>query len=113
MNEKKTAIKLLNKYADSYNLLEEENKILRTEIIDLRTNLNINKEIIQGLFQINGTKERKEFLLNKLKEENTSQGKQVEKIQIENEELRSKVIFLLIKILNKITGRKFPTNFRS
>lgn len=89
--EKDTALKLLNKYADSYKVLEEENKILRAEIIDLRTNLKINKDIIQGFFQMNNSEERSQFYVTKLNEENKSHTKHSEKLLRENEELRSKV----------------------
>ena len=37
--DKKTALKLINKYADSYNLIIQENKALKTEIDDLITML--------------------------------------------------------------------------
>ena len=47
--EKKTAIKILNKYADSYNNLVEENKSLQAEIKDLRANVKLNKEILSEL----------------------------------------------------------------
>ena len=47
---KKTALKLLNKYADSFNSIKEENKQLKIQIEDLNSNLKINKSIIEGFF---------------------------------------------------------------
>ena len=47
--EKKSALKLINKYAESYSILENENKQLKNEIRDLRLNLKINKEIRRTL----------------------------------------------------------------
>ena len=49
--EKHTAIKLLNKYADSYHLLENKILQLNRENSNLRANLLINKQIIQGFFK--------------------------------------------------------------
>ena len=49
--EKHTAIKLLKKYADSYHLLENKILQLKRENSDLKANLLINKEIIQGFFK--------------------------------------------------------------
>ena len=49
-NEKKTALKLINKYADSYNAIIQENKFLKSEIRDLNSNLKINKQIIEEFF---------------------------------------------------------------
>ena len=45
--DKKTALKLINKYADSYNCIIQENNFLKSEIKDLKDNLKINKQIIQ------------------------------------------------------------------
>ena len=39
--ETKTVLKLLNSYAESYNLLDKENKSLRQYISDLSTNLKL------------------------------------------------------------------------
>lgn len=89
--EKKTALKLLSKYADSYNILKDENKHLRAEIVDIKTNLKINKEIIHGFFQHNNIDDQNNFYLSKLKEENITLNTQIEKAQKEKEEIRNKV----------------------
>ena len=68
-----------------------ENKNLKREIVDLKTNLMINKEIIQGFFQLGNKEEKINFYLSKLKEENQNEKKIYEKIEKENEELRKKV----------------------
>ena len=67
-NEKKTALKLINKYADSYNSIILENKTLKIENNDLRSNLKINKEIIDGFFSNKTFKEKveKEKLITQL-----------------------------------------------
>ena len=38
-SEKTTALKLINKYADSYNSIIQENKILKSKIRNLNSNL--------------------------------------------------------------------------
>ena len=50
-NGKETAIKLINKYADEYHILEIENKNLKRINKDLKANIKINKEIIDSFFK--------------------------------------------------------------
>ena len=50
-NNTETAIKLLNKYADSYYQLEQQIKLLKKENNDLHQNILINKEIIQNFLK--------------------------------------------------------------
>jgi len=49
-NQKSAAIKLANKYAESYEILERENKVLQKEVEDLKANVTLNKSIIADLF---------------------------------------------------------------
>ena len=90
-DDKKTALKLLNKYADSYNQLELENKHLKAEIKDLKMNLKINKEIITGFFQHTSKEDKSIFYVNKLKEEVASLHDQKEKMKKENEDIKAEV----------------------
>ncbi len=96
--EKKIALKLLNKYADSYGLLEEENRQLRAEILDMKINLKINKEIIQGFFQLNSFEDKSTFYHTKLKEEVISLNMKIDKLILEKEDLKLKVNQLFTKI---------------
>lgn len=89
-DEKKVALKLINQYADQYKRIEEENRSLKTEIIDMRTNLKINKEIIEGLFK-GGDKDS--LITNKLKEENSLLIKRGDNLTKENEGLRQKIVY--------------------
>ena len=86
------------RYAESYNVLEEENKSLRTEIKDLKANLKINKEIIEGFFGSSSKKDQHTMYIGKLKEESVKLNKQFEKVTEERNELRSKV---RTQIINK------------
>lgn len=68
-NDKKTALKLINKYADSCNNVLLENKALKAEIKDLRDNIKINKEILKRkriqlvqLHQVSSEKDAKEWI---------------------------------------------------
>ena len=71
--------------------MEEENKSLRCEIKDLKANLKINKEIIEGFFNSSNKKDQNSMYINKLKEEIAKISSQLETILSERNELRSKV----------------------
>ena len=96
-NEKKAAIKILNKYflklkfsyADKYILLLEENKNLQKDIKDLKKNLKINKEIMSSFYS--NSNNSKDFIINKLKEENLNLYEILEKTVKERDTIRSKV----------------------
>src|SRR5689334_8586363 len=109
-DEKKVALKLINqcinnfknkfRYADSYKRVEEENKCLKVEIIDLKTNLKINKEIIEGLFiaskNVNSNQNQannNHLYVEKLKEEVEILNKRNDHIKKENEDLRGKITY--------------------
>ena len=47
--DKKTAVKLINSYAESYKIKEEENQKLKQKILDLKDNLKANKEMIENV----------------------------------------------------------------
>ena len=82
---------LLFRYAESYNILEDENKSLRSEIQDLKANLKINKEVIEGFFGCQNKKDKISIYINKLKEEISNLNFQNEIISEERHKIRSKV----------------------
>ena len=88
---KKTALKLLNKYADSFNTIKEENKQLKIQIQDLNSNLKINKSIIESFFSKLNSKERESSIISKIQEENSNLYKQNEELRKKIEELNSKM----------------------
>ena len=92
-NEKKTALKLINKYADSYNVIIQENKTLKTEIKDLRANLKINKEIIECFFSQKQPKEKTQICISKFKEESQKLYSQNEQLNKEIQNLHSKIAY--------------------
>lgn len=69
-NTKQTAIKLLNKYAEEYLILESKLSHLQKENEYLKSNLQINKSIIQGFFQKSPIDEKINIYIAKIKEEN-------------------------------------------
>jgi hypothetical protein len=83
------------RYAESYSILEEENKSLRNEIRDLRSNLKINKEIIEGFFNKSSKGDKNAMCIAKLKEENEKLYAQTEKLAKEKDDLRSKVFIYI------------------
>ena len=92
--DKESAIKLINKYADSYSLLEHENKQLKNEIIDLRLNLKINKEIIEGFYTFKNQSEKDSLYINKIEEAQNSNIHMINYLTKENEELRYRLNYI-------------------
>ncbi len=64
---------------------------MRTEINDLKINLKINKEIIGGFFNLKNENDKKNFFLNKVKEENEVLTLLAERAVKEKDEMRAKV----------------------
>jgi hypothetical protein len=89
--EKKSALKLINKYAESYQILENENKQLKSEIKDLKLNLKINKEIIEGLYNLKNQGEKETLFHQKVKQEHIIKDDIINNIKKENDELRYKL----------------------
>ena len=90
--DRKVALKLINKYADECNRVEEEKNSLQLEVNDLRANIIVNKEIIDKLFNPNLSidEKSKELILNSKKEINIL-TKRIEQLNKENSNLRIKV----------------------
>ena len=91
---KKTALKLVNKYADMFNIIKEENKQLKSQIEDLNSNLKINKSIIEGFFSKLNSKEKESSIINQIKNENLNLYKQNELLKKKIEELNSTINIL-------------------
>ena len=83
-----------NRYAESYNILLQENFSLKEEIKDLKQNLNLNKDIISSIFKDMKDKKKISYsnVLQKLSQENVSIYKQIEKISAERNKLRNELI---------------------
>ena len=64
-----TCKKLLSSYAEKVNLYMKENENLKTELKDIKTSLEINKEILFKQLNVNILEENKNYL-KILKEEN-------------------------------------------
>ena len=102
--EKHTAIKLLNKYADSYHLLENKILQLKRENSDLRANLLINKQIIQGFFKGSSrrTKQNENIIIptqpqivqTEVDNDTDSYNKTLDTLKDELRQLQSKVFLL-------------------
>ena len=86
-------VKVINQYADNYKLLEDENINLKNEIEDMKSNLNINKGIIESFFK-NGENNQDSYLsyLNQLKIEIKSIEEKNEKLLKEKKELHERII---------------------
>ena len=86
-------MKIINQYADNYKLLEDENLNLKNEIDDIKSNLNINKEIIESFFKNEGNNQDSYLsYLNQLKKEIKSIEEKNEKLINEKKELHERII---------------------
>ena len=90
--DRKVALKLINKYADECNRVEEEKKSLQLEVNDLRANIIVNKEIIDKLFNNNlSIDEKSKELILSFKKEINILNNRIKQINKENSNLRIKV----------------------
>ena len=90
--DKNFVIKIINQYADNYKLLEKENSNLKKEIKDLKSNLVINKEIIESFFKKDEAKNTYLLYLNNLKNEMKEIENKNEKLSKDNNELHNRLI---------------------
>ena len=88
---KKTALKLLNKYADNFYSIKEENTQLKLQIQDLNSNLKINKSIIDNFFSKLNPKEKESTIISKIQLENYNLFTQNENLRKKNSELSNKM----------------------
>ena len=84
---KKTALKLLNKYADNFYSLKEENTQLKMQLADLNSNLKINKSIIDNFFSKLNLKDKESSIFSKIQQENYNLYNQNENLRKKNSEL--------------------------
>ncbi len=85
-------VKIINQYADNYKLLEKENSNLKKEMIDLKSNLVVNKEIIESFFQKDEAKNTYLLYLNNLKNEMKLIEEKNAKLVNNNNELHNRLI---------------------
>ena len=88
---KKTALKLLNKYAESFNSIKDENFILKKQIEDLNLNLKINKSIIENFFSDKNNIDKEKNIIYNIKQENKYLYEQKELLEKKNMELLNKI----------------------
>ena len=88
---KKTALKLLNKYAESFNSLKEENSLLKQQIKDLNLNLSLNKSIIENFFSGKKLGEKIDFLVKNIFKENQALIEEKNLLEKKNLELNNKI----------------------
>ena len=90
--DRKVSWKLINKYADECNRVEEEKKSLQLELNDLKANIIVNKEIIDKLFNNNlSIDEKSKELILSFKKEINILNNRINQLNKENSNLRLKV----------------------
>ena len=92
--DRKSALKLINKYADECNRINEEKKSLELEINDLKANINVNKEIIDKLLNPSLTIDSKsKIILECIEKEKNIIIDRKNQLEIENKNLRKKITY--------------------
>jgi structural maintenance of chromosome 2 len=92
--DRKSALKLINKYADECNRINEEKKSLEFEIKDLKANINVNKEIIDKLLNPSLTIDSKsKIILECIEKEKNLIIDRKNQLEIENKNLRKKIAY--------------------
>ena len=92
--ETKTVLKLLNQYAEGYHVLEQEKKLLQSEIKDLQTNLKLNKDIISSFLSKKSFKEETKSIITNLQAEIKNLYSTLSTLRNENSNLISKQTLL-------------------
>lgn len=88
IDNQKIAIKLANQYAESYKVLEIENKTLKKELEDLQTNLSINKSMIVDMINPTKLNSKEKIMIEGLKAEFTNLSSTLSTYKAENSELK-------------------------
>lgn len=104
-DEKKSAIKLINQYAERFKRLDLENKDLQNEIDDLKKNLRLSKEIIDSFFKSEQKEKSKVFLKN-TKEEIKNLNQSIENLRKNLKESRDKNTYYEIIMNESIMKHK-------
>lgn len=94
--DKRTAVKLINNYAESYKKKEDENALLQKHIDDLNHNLKLNKVIIKALSSGLTDDERTKEFINNLNIEINELYLQNKLLMNRLEESNSKVPYIFI-----------------
>ena len=89
-SDTKTALKLLNQYAEGYHALKFENKMLISEMNDLRTNLKINKNIISSFLAKISLPQQTQTLISNLQNEINTLTSSISLLQKDNVSLLTK-----------------------
>lgn len=107
-DEKKSAIKLINQYAERFKRLDLENKELLNEIDDLKKNLKLSKEIIDSFFKSEQKEKSKVFLKN-TKEEIKNLNISIDNLRKDLKESRDKNTYYEIIMNESILKHKNNT----
>lgn len=103
-----TAIKLVNNYAESYNVLLNENKELEKINLNLKTNIEINKSIINDLLSSSKLTFKESSLILNLRKENENNNTLIKRLTNDNKDLRKSLNNLMksfdSEIINKLNN---------
>ena len=90
--DRKSALKLINKYADECNRVNEEKKSLELEINDLKANISVNKEIIDKLLNPSISIDSKsKIIMDGIEKEKILLKDRKKQLDSENKNLRKKI----------------------
>ena len=90
--DRKSALRLINKYADECNRVNEEKKSLELEINDLKANISVNKEIIDKLLNPSISIDSKsKIMMDGIEKEKNLLIDRKKQLDSENKNLRKKI----------------------
>ena len=87
----KIAMKLANQYAESYKILELENKSIKEELEDTIVNLSINKNLISDLTSSLKLSPKEKIIIDTLKKENINLNNIINGYKTETSELKKMI----------------------
>ena len=87
----KIAIKLANQYAESYKILEFENKSIKQELEDTIVNLSLNKNLISELTSSLKLNNKEKSIIDTLKKENINLNNIINGYKTETSELKKMI----------------------
>ena len=100
--DSKTAMKLINEYAEKINILSRENNTLKKQLEDAQTSLKLNKEILYNYFSKKITNNNCTLLLNDLKKENERLTNKISWLFTEKAETSKQLYKLQQKLEDKL-----------
>ena len=104
--DSKTAMKIINEYAEKINILSRENSTLKKQLEDAQISLKLNKEILYNYFSKSISNSNFSLILNDLKKENERLSNKISWLFTEKVETSKKLYKLQQNLEDKLKYEK-------